>query len=109
MLHLMRAQWHASLGDTSAAVRDLRWHENNDLRTVTYPAPGAESAEIDWALGTLARWRRARLLDATPGDAEACSCYAAVARLWGGGEAVFSARADTARRRFAALGCGRNR
>jgi tRNA A-37 threonylcarbamoyl transferase component Bud32 len=109
MLHLMRAQWHAALGDTSAAVRDLRWHENNDLRTVTYPAPGAESAEIDWALGTLARWRRARLLDAATGDAEACSCYAAVARLWSGGEAAFSARADTARRRFAALGCGRSR
>jgi tRNA A-37 threonylcarbamoyl transferase component Bud32 len=109
LLHLMRAQWHAALGDTSAAVRDLRWHENNDLRTVTYPAPGAESAEIDWALGTLARWRRARLLDAATGDAEACSCYAAVARLWSGGEAAFSARADTARRRFAALGCGRSR
>ena len=109
MLHLMRAQWHAALGDTSAAVRDLRWHENNDLRTVTYPAPGAESAEIDWALGTLARWRRARLLDATPGDAEACACYAAVARLWSGGEAVFAARADTARHRFAALGCGATR
>ncbi|MGA2384484.1 MAG: serine/threonine-protein kinase [Gemmatimonadales bacterium] len=109
MLHLMRAQWHAALGDTAAAVRDLRWHENNDLRTVTYPAAGAEPAEIDWALGTLARWRRARLLDAPPGDPEGCACYAAVARLWSGGEAAFAARADTARRRFAALGCGRSR
>ena len=107
MLHLMRAQWHVTLGDTAAAVRDLRWHENNDLRTVTYPAAGAEAAEIDWALGTLARWRRARLLDGVPGDPEACSCYAAVARLWAGGEARLAARADTARQRLAALGCGR--
>ena len=108
LLHLMRAQWHAALGDTAAAVRDLRWHENNDLRTVTYPAAGPESAEIDWAVGTLARWRRARLLDATPGDAEACACYAAVARLWTGGASRFAARADTAKQRYAALGCGRN-
>jgi hypothetical protein len=101
VLHLMRAQWHASLGDTAAAVRDLRWHENTDLRTVTYPAAGAEAAEIDWALGTLARWRRARLLDGVPGDPEACACYGAVARLWAGGEAPFAARADTARARLA--------
>jgi hypothetical protein len=108
MLHLMRAQWHADLGDTAAAVRDLRWAENNDLRTVTYPAGEPESAEIDWSLGTLARWRRARLLDGGPGDDEACACYAAVARLWSGGAAPFAARADTARRRLAALGCGRS-
>jgi hypothetical protein len=106
ILHLMRAQWHADVGDSAAAVRDLRWHENNDLRTVTFPAAGPESAEIDWSLGTLARWRRARLLDASPGDAEGCACYAAVARLWSGGEAPFAARADTARHRLAALGCG---
>jgi len=105
MLHLMRAQWHADLGDTAAAVRDLRWHENNDLRTVTYPSGEPESAEIDWSLGTLARWRRARLLDGAPANDEACSCYAAVARLWAGGEAPFAARADTARLRLAALGC----
>ena len=108
VLHLMRAQWHASLGDTAAAVRDLRWHENNDLKTVTFPAAGAESAEIDWALGTLARWRRARLLDGASGESEACSCYAGVARLWAGGDAPYAARADTARARLAALGCGRS-
>jgi hypothetical protein len=108
LLHLLRAQWHADIGDTAAAVRDLRWHENNDLRTVGYPAAGPEPAEIDWALGTLVRWRRARLLAASPGDAEGCACYAAVARLWSGGEAPFAARADTARQRLAALGCGRS-
>jgi hypothetical protein len=106
-LHLMRAQWHAGLGDTAAAVRDLRWHENNSLRVVENVAPAPEPAEVDWSLGTLARWRRARLRDGTPGDAEACACYAAVARLWRGAEAPFAARADSARRRYAALGCGR--
>lgn len=61
---------------------------------------------MDWALGTLARWRRARLLDSAPGDAEGCGCYAAVIRLWSGGEPRFAARADTARGRFNALKCG---
>ena len=109
ILHLLRAGWHAAHGDTTSAVRDLRWAENNDLRTVTYPAGEFESAEIDWSLGTLARWRRARALDGVAGDDEACDCYAAVARLWSGGAPPFAARADTARQRLQALGCGRSR
>jgi tRNA A-37 threonylcarbamoyl transferase component Bud32 len=105
-LHLMRAQWHADRGDTVAAVRELRWHENNDLRSVELPGPAPEAGEMDWSLGTMARWRRARLLDRMTGDPEACACYRAVARLWTNGEAPFAARADTARRRLATLHCG---
>jgi tRNA A-37 threonylcarbamoyl transferase component Bud32/tetratricopeptide (TPR) repeat protein len=106
ILHLLRAQWHATQGDTVQAVRDLRWSENNDLRIVDIPAPTPEAAEIDWSLGTLGRWRRARLLDRSPGDAEACAAYGAVARHWAHGEAMYAARADSARRRFDALHCG---
>jgi tRNA A-37 threonylcarbamoyl transferase component Bud32 len=104
-LHLMRAQWEANQLEPLLAVRELRWHEANDLRTVSNPALAPEEGEMDWALGTLARWRRARLLGGAPGDAEACGCYAAVIRLWRGGQPRFAARADTARRRFAALRC----
>ena len=102
VLHLLRAQWHADAGGTTQAVRDLRWNENNDLRTVGFPAAAPEAAEVDWSLGTLARWRRARLLDA----AAACPAYAAVARLWSGGDPPFAARADSARRRLDVLKCG---
>jgi len=80
-LHLMRAQWHATAGATTQALRDLRWHENNDLRTVAFPAAAPEAAEVDWSLGTVARWRRARLLDGSGDAAAACTAYAAVARL----------------------------
>jgi serine/threonine-protein kinase len=107
MLHLMRAQWHAAAGATTQAVRDLRWHENNDLRAVAFPAAAPEAAEVDWALGTVARWRRARLLDASGDAAAACPAYAAVARLWTGGDPPFAARADSARRRLDLLKCER--
>jgi tRNA A-37 threonylcarbamoyl transferase component Bud32 len=106
LLHLLRAQWYADQLQPLQAVRELRWHEANDLKTVTYSDAPPEEGEVDWAFGTLARWRRARLLDA-PGDAEGCGCYADVIRLWSGGEPRFAARADTARQRFAALRCGR--
>jgi tRNA A-37 threonylcarbamoyl transferase component Bud32 len=104
-LHLMRAQWYADQLEPLQAERELRWHEGNDLRDVTYSGAPPEEGEIDWALGTLARWRRARLLDGAPGDAEACDCYGAVARLWSGGEPRFAARADSARQRIDALHC----
>ena len=106
LLHLMRAQWHAAAGASIQAVRDLRWSENNDLRTVGFPAGAPEAAEVDWSLGTLARWRRARLLDAAGDAASACVAYAAVARLWAGGDTPFAARADAARHRLLALECG---
>jgi tRNA A-37 threonylcarbamoyl transferase component Bud32 len=106
-LHLMRAQWHAAAGASVQAVRDLRWHENNDLRTVGFPAAAPEAAEVDWSLGTVARWRRARLLDAAGDAAAACAAYAPVARLWMGGDPPFAARADSARRRLDLLRCGR--
>jgi tRNA A-37 threonylcarbamoyl transferase component Bud32 len=107
-LHLMRAQWHADMRATTQAVRDLRWHENNDLRTVAFPAAAPEAAEVDWSLGTLARWRQARLLDAAGDAAAACAAYAAVRRLWAAGDPPFAARADSARRRLDALHCGRS-
>jgi hypothetical protein len=106
-LHLMRAQWHAAGPATTQALRDLRWHENNDVRAVAFPAAAPEAAEVDWSLGTLARWRRARLLDGSGDGAAACAAYAAVARLWAGGDPPFAARADSARRRLELLKCGR--
>jgi len=64
-------------------------------------------AEVDWALGTLARWRRARAAgDAAEFRDDACRDYAEVARLWSGGNATARARADSARAARRALSCG---
>jgi hypothetical protein len=106
LLHFERAAWLTAIGNRDQAVAALRWHENNDF--VGYPGVEPQAGEVDYALGTLARWRRARLLD-TPGRtgsaAELCRCYAAVARLWSDGEPRYAARADTARQRLATLHC----
>ncbi|MDO8665816.1 MAG: hypothetical protein Q7J79_04340, partial [Gemmatimonadales bacterium] len=104
VLHLVRAQWWAETGNLEAAGGELRWHENSDF--VGRGGATAQAAEIDWAFGTLGRWRRARLLDRgdrpTP---ELCRCLEDVVRLWSGAEASYAARARHARERFTALRC----
>ena len=82
------------------------WYQNYDV--YRYPVRDPELAEVDWAFGTLARWRLARLLDAE-GDrrdaASACHAYADVQRLWSQGDVRYRARADSATRRLAELNC----
>jgi hypothetical protein len=101
-LHLARAGWRAATGDRLGAAHELRWHENSD-----FPGRGAgavQAAEVDAAFGTIARWNAARLLDeANLALGEACSEYAAVVRLWRGGEPRYADRAATAERRRDAL------
>ncbi|MGH7646301.1 MAG: protein kinase domain-containing protein [Gemmatimonadales bacterium] len=103
VLHLVRADWHTRLGQIESARRELLWHENSDVFTSLTGDP--EAVEVDWTFGALARWRWARLLEgagADGGEDELCRAYRAVARLWAGGEAVYAARAETARGRAAA-------
>jgi hypothetical protein len=71
------------------------------------PARELQAAEIDWAFGTIARWRLARLLDDGSGShhGAACTAYRAVVRLWSGGEPRYRARADSARSRAVELHC----
>jgi hypothetical protein len=79
------------------------WHEHSDL--FRYPTGDPQAAEVDWALGPLAEWTAARLLDATGAAEAACRAYADVKRLWAEGDLRYRARADTAARRFAELRC----
>lgn len=105
LLHLRRGEWRARLGDAEGARREWTWHENQDVEGSLLGEP--VSAEVDWALGTLARWRRAEAARGTPAlAAAACRDYAEVARLWAGGNATARARADSARSALAALACG---
>jgi len=105
IVHLQRAAWRARIGDIEGARSELLWHEHLDV--VGLPTGLPQAAEVDWAFGTLARWRLARLLDG-PRRAqrgEACEAYAAVVRHWSEAPAPFGARADTARVRARALHC----
>ena len=104
VLHLLRAEWNDALGRRESARRELLWHENSDDYGLPTGDPQAE--DVDWVFGTLARWRRAQLLEgAAEWRDEVCRAYGAVVRLWASGESRFAARADTARQKRAALNC----
>jgi hypothetical protein len=104
-LHLRRGEWRMSLGDAEQARREWVWHENQDVDGDLRGAP--VPAEVDWALGTLARWRRAQAAgQAAEFRDDACRDYAEVARLWSGGNPTARARADSARAARRALSCG---
>lgn len=96
LLHMGRARWTELLGNNPAAVRELRWHENLDV--VGRPIGPPQAADVDWAFGTLARWKRATLLraDGVIG-LEYCRALGDVVRLWSDGDPVPRARADSAR------------
>ena len=107
LVHFRRAEWRASKGDIKGAKSELIWYEHLDV--VGLPTESPQAAEVDWAFGTLARWRLARLLDRARGAdrTEACDAYAGVIRNWTGAPAPYGARADTARVRARALSCAR--
>ena len=105
VVHLRRAAWRARIGDVEGARAELVWHEHTDV--VGPPTGLPQAAEVDWAFGTLARWRLARLLDAgrRAERGQACDGYAAVVRHWSGAPAPYGARAEMAGTRARELHC----
>ena len=104
VLHLLRAQWLEDGGEWQSADRELLWYQNSDQATLPQFEP--QAMEVDWAFGTLARWRRAQLADrsGTPRDV-LCPLYRDVARLWSDGEPSYAARAESARALAVAREC----
>jgi tetratricopeptide (TPR) repeat protein len=74
-LHLLRGEWLARLGRAADADRAWLWYENLDV--IGWPSAEAQAGEVDWALGTWGRARRARL----PG-AQGCAMARRAAELW---------------------------
>ena len=101
-LHLLRAEWY---GERSliAARNELRWHEGWDQTRLPIGAPRVE--EVDWAFGTLARWRRSMVLERLGDEGELCEMYDDIVRLWSKGDPVYVVRAKEARQKFDELGC----
>lgn len=97
------ADQRAQQGDVDGARRELVWHEHTDVAHLPTGLP--QAAEVDWAFGTLARWRLARVTDRGDDRAVPCNAYRDVARLWAAGEPLYRARADSARLRLRQLGC----
>ncbi len=103
VVHLLRAEWYAESINPLAARRELLWHQNLDQDGLPTAEPRVE--EVDWAFGTLARWRRSMVLDGMGEEGELCEVYDNIVRLWSKGDSVYAVRAKEARRKFDALGC----
>ena len=104
VLYLTRAAWRERGLHPATAAVELMWHENSDV--YGYPTGDPQPVEVDWAFAPIAQWRLAEVL-ARSGEEreEACRAYRVVARLWAAGEPAYRARADSAARRLATLGC----
>jgi tetratricopeptide (TPR) repeat protein len=98
---MLTARQKARTGDIEGARAELLWHEHTDV--IGLPKGPPQTAEVDWAFGTLARWELAALLAPHGERAEACRAYRDVVRLWSEGEPLYRARADTARLRIRQL------
>lgn len=95
LVHLWRANWQRTLGRNDAALRELVWHENNDVRG--WPSGAPLEGEVDAALSGVARIMRAELLMERGKVAEACALVTRVRELWHDAERGFAAwrkRAD---------------
>ncbi len=95
-VHLLRAEWLERIGDLPAAASELVWHENEDLAGL--PGGPSQAAEVDWALGTYARLRRARLALAMDDLESACRHASDVTRFWNRPEPALEPLAQEARR-----------
>ncbi len=103
ILKFFRAGWLEQLNQELAAADELLFHEAWDLTKQSRSLP--EAGEIDWAFGTLARWKRANLLARTQRVGAACQDLHVVAARWSGGDPVFQERAASAKAMSIRLGC----
>ncbi len=96
-LHLLRAEWYARLGDTEKAEREWRWYTAVDV--VGFPQGLPQGGEVDWALGTYARYRRG-LAALARGEADAgCRHLARAAEIWSNAEPAYAEFARRAEQR----------
>ena len=89
VLHLKRGEWLERAGRAEDADRSWLWYENLDL--VGWPDAEAQPAEVDWALATHARSRRARAALASGDPAGGCALAGAVAEAWSEAEPAVAA------------------
>ena len=80
VLHLKRGEWLARSGRPADADRSWLWYENLDVRG--WPNAEVQPAEVDWALASHARWRRARLALERGDRSEGCALARRVGETW---------------------------
>ena len=78
--HFLRGQWFARLGRVDEADRAWRWYLNADL--AGWPVGLQQSAEVDWALETFARYTRGMLALEQGNTNRACTVLPEVLARW---------------------------
>ena len=94
-LHLLRGDWQVASGQPDEADRSWLWYENTDA--VGWPDKEAQPAEVDWALGSWARVRRASLASAAGRQGDACALGRRVLEIWHDAEPPTARLADSLR------------
>jgi hypothetical protein len=101
---LLRAEWYGALDRHTEAAAELLCAEHSDFTEL--PIDRVQAAEFDWALGTIALWRRAQHLEADGEHGDTlCRIYREVARRWQAADARHASRTERARTRATTLGC----
>jgi serine/threonine protein kinase/tetratricopeptide (TPR) repeat protein len=98
-LHLERGRWLDTMGLADAADRAWLWYENTDV--VGWPSAEVQAGEVDWALASYARLRRARLAHAQGKQTVACALLTRSRDIWSKAEPAI---ADLAHRASAQVG-----
>ncbi len=80
-LHLMRGDWYERLGELDLARREWLWHQADDILGLPSIEP-PQVGEIDWALGTLGRYKRGMTALASGERESACRLLREVSNLW---------------------------
>jgi hypothetical protein len=99
--YLSRGQWHLLRGDSAAAAREWRWHENNDLQG--WPDGPPQDGELDAALSGPVRLRRAALICSMGDRPSGRRLLSRATELWATADPAF--REQWAIRRDAELAC----
>jgi serine/threonine protein kinase/tetratricopeptide (TPR) repeat protein len=95
-LHLLRGEWFAAAGRSPDADRSWLWYENTDV--IGWPEAEAQPAEVDWALASHARVRRASLAFAQSRGADGCALVRRLLEVWSRPEPAVLPTADRLRR-----------
>lgn len=89
MVYLSRSAWLERRNRSDDALRELAWHENNDLRG--WPTGALQEGEMDAAMSAIGRLRRGTLLLAMGNDERhACAMLVRVGQLWASADASFA-------------------
>ncbi len=95
-LHLERGEWYLASNQPASADASWLWYENLDV--VGWPMTVAQAAEVDWALGSYARWRRGKLAFSDHKPAVGCGMLAQVVGTWSHAEpSIESLRTEAGR------------